>query len=74
MDLKDALENYEKENPEKHNSIQKTSRALRRSGIATLEELMDIQGREPETIENIRGIGPYRRELIQEIVQFYKEP
>ena len=73
MDLKASFTYYESQFPAKHNSILKTSLALRRGRIDSMEDLRSIYENQPRRIEDLRGIGPQRFQLIGEILDYFKE-
>lgn len=71
MNLSDFFAQCEKEMPEKSTGLRRTSFALRRAGVNTMEVLCDMQTNTPEKVENIRDIGPQSLDLIQEVVSLF---
>ena len=72
MELWDAFLEYDKLHPAQHAEVKQLCTALRRSGINTIESMMDIYNSIPEKLLSIRGIGPLRMKLIKNILQFYE--
>ena len=68
MCLKDIFNAYAVRSPDKRTIIHKTSLALRRGGITTMEQLQELS---PETLSQMRDIGPKRMMLIRDILQDY---
>ena len=71
MDLKNYLTAYEGENPKICTELRSISLALRRNRIATMEELCQLQDNSPQTIKEMRNVGPKKYEIITQVCKEY---
>ena len=67
MKLVCAFDQFKKQNPDRCIDIEKTSLALRRGGIDTVEKLQAAAN--PEILMKLRDIGPSRMKLIEKFLE-----
>lgn len=74
MNLKEYFALYECKVPTKRTILRRTSFALRRSNVDTMETLCEMCKKRPKELGDMRDIGTKSLALIDEICSSYKEP
>lgn len=73
MELKEFFTLCEKQKPLKCTILRRTSFALRRNGIKTMEELCHLLSHSPEKVAELRDVGVIRLTLIKEVCLLYEQ-
>lgn len=71
MELKEFFTLCEEQTPSKRTELRRTSFALRRNGVATMEELCQLLSHSPEKIAELRDVGAKSLALIKEVCLLY---
>lgn len=71
MNLHEFFIACEKRMPEKVTPLRRTSFALRRSQVDTMEMLCKMKREQPEKLARVRDIGEQSLAIIDEVIGFY---
>lgn len=63
----------EKRMPKKITPLRRTSFALRRARVDTMEKLCEMKREQPEKLALVRDVGPKSLAIIDEVIGFYED-
>lgn len=73
MKVYDFFTLCEKEMPGKRTPLRRTSFALRRAGVDTMDKLWDMRTQAPEELARVRDIGTQSLGIIDEVVRLFEK-
>lgn len=73
MNVEEYFTLCERRMPENRTALRRTSFALRRSGVGTMDGLCELFSQRREELANLRDIGPQSLAVIGEVIGLFKE-